>query len=255
MSKTETIDTAPEEEVHSPEHYNLSILEEKRTTSVRGKLLLVIMVCLLFMSVEIVGGFLAHSIAIMSDAAHLLSDLLGFIISLVSVWLSGLPANDKHSYGYHRAGVIGALASVVLIWSLVAFLVYFAIERVMNLDEVEVDGQLMFYVALFGLFANLVMAKVLHGSHDHSHGDGDDHGHGHDHSHSHGEDDHGHEHEHEKAPLMGDQKKEHDHDHDHDHDHKEDKGKDHAHDHDHEHGHDHDHDHGHNHEVKFNKSL
>jgi solute carrier family 30 (zinc transporter), member 2 len=237
MQKTETSETQNESPVENPKTYNLSILEEKRTTSVRGKLSLVIIVCLLFMSVEVVGGYVAHSIAIMSDAAHLLSDLLGFIISLIAVWLTSLPANEKHSYGYHRAGVIGALASIVLIWSLVAFLVYFAIERVMNLDEVEVDGGLMFYVSLFGLFANLVMAKVLHGSHDHSHGED-----GHSHDHEHGHDEHGDEHN----PLIGNGTEVHNDDHDHEHEHENTQDKTHNHDHDHKHEHDenkHHHDH------------
>mmetsp|Transcript_28230 Transcript_28230/g.25030 ORF Transcript_28230/g.25030 Transcript_28230/m.25030 type:complete len:268 (-) Transcript_28230:211-1014(-) len=198
---------------------------DKKNRAALGKMFCVIIICMIFMGVEITGGLIADSIAILSDAAHLLSDLLGFVISVISIYISGLPASESHSFGYHRAGIIGALASVMLIWVLTAFLVYFATLRVMDLDAVEVDGQFMFYTACFALVANLVMAKALHGGHDHSHDHG--HGHSHDHSHSHS---HGHDHNHEHK---------HEHKHDHSHDHG-----DHNHDHKHDHaekGHDHKH--------------
>lgn len=68
------------------------------------------------MLVELVGGFLANSLAIMTDAAHLFSDISGFFISIASLWISQLPADISMSYGYYRAEIIGALSSVILIW-------------------------------------------------------------------------------------------------------------------------------------------
>jgi len=214
-----------EERLHD-ETYNLTPLMDDNKRVMR-KLCCVLVLAGIFMTVEIVGGILANSIAIISDAAHMLSDLLGFVISIISVWISGLPANRQHSYGFHRAGVIGALASVIVIWALTGFLIYFAIERIINIDQIEVEGKLMFGIACFGLFTNLVMVKVLHGDHGHDH-----HGHSHGHSHSHG---HTHAHDHK-----------HGHEHAHDHDHAHNHAHDHAHAHDH-HGHDHAHDHSHDH--------
>jgi cation diffusion facilitator family transporter len=171
------------------EPYKLSDLHGSSKSFVMKKLMCVLLVCLTFMAVEVVGGILASSIAILSDAAHLLSDVLGFVISMISVYISGLPASTRHSYGFHRAGVIGALASVVLIWGLTGFLIYFATVRIIEIDSIEIDGEIMFGTATFGLLANLVMIKVLHGhGHGHSHDHGHDHGHSH--GHSHGKHDH-----------------------------------------------------------------
>ena len=78
---------------------------------------------------EFVGGFFANSLAIFTDATHLLSDLAGFIISIFSIWIAKKGASSTMSYGYHRAEVIGALASVILIWGLTAVLIYEAIIR------------------------------------------------------------------------------------------------------------------------------
>ncbi len=107
------------------------------------------------------------------------------------------------SFGYHRAEVVGALASVVLIWGLTFWLLYEAVLRFIH--KPKVNGMIMLITACIGLVCNLVMIKVLHeresGSHfghDHSHEHGDhDHGHGHGHSHSHSHG-HGKEHKHGK---------------------------------------------------------
>ena len=87
------------------------------------------MICVFFITVEVVGGYIANSIAIMTDAAHLLSDLLGFQISIVALFLGQRPASMSLTYGYHRAEVVGALCSVILIWGLTIWLLYEAIKR------------------------------------------------------------------------------------------------------------------------------
>lgn len=68
------------------------------------------------MSMEIVGGFMANSLAIATDAAHLLTDFASFMISLFAIYVASRPATKKMSFGWHRAEVIGATASVLLIW-------------------------------------------------------------------------------------------------------------------------------------------
>ena len=124
------------------------------------------------MSLEFIGGYLAHSIAIMSDAAHLLSDFSGFLISMFSIWIGTQPATGVLSFGYHRAEVIGALAYVLLIWGLTVWLVTEAIQRVIN--PVDVDGKIMLITAGIGLLINLIMVKVLHSGPGHSHLGGGD---------------------------------------------------------------------------------
>ena len=102
------------------------------------------------------------------------------------------------SFGYHRAEVIGALGSIILIWGLTILLLYEATMRIIN-KSIVTDPLIMLITAVFGLVCNLVMAKILHTSPtgeghggnifhacDHDHGHGHNHGHSHEHDHSHG---------------------------------------------------------------------
>jgi len=81
------------------------------------------------MGAEIVGGVIANSLAILTDAAHMFSDFCGFFISIASIQIGRRPSTKTHSYGYHRAEIIGALVSVVLIWGLTIWLLVEAVER------------------------------------------------------------------------------------------------------------------------------
>nr|AAY46197.1 heavy metal transporter [Noccaea caerulescens] len=174
---------------------NVSGDAKERNASMR-KLCIAVVLCLVFMSVEIVGGIKANSLAIMTDAAHLLSDVAAFAISLFALWAAGWEATPRQTYGFFRIEILGALVSIQLIWLLTGILVYEAILRLLT-ETSEVNGFLMFAVATFGLLVNIIMAVMLGHDHGHSHGHGHDHG-----NHSHGED---------HDPT-------HDHDHDHDHD-------------------------------------
>jgi zinc transporter 2 len=84
------------------------------------------------MGVEIAGGFIAGSLAIMTDAAHMFSDFTGFFISIFSIWIGTRPSTKTLSYGFHRAEIIGALVSVVIIWGLTIWLIVEAFFRVLN---------------------------------------------------------------------------------------------------------------------------
>eukprot|EP01084_Bolivina_argentea_P019781 36795_1 len=143
----------------------------------RKKLFYALIFCILFMFVELIGGYIAHSIALMSDALHLLSDCGGLIISLISLWITQKNATNKLTFGYHRAEILGALFSVFLIWFLTFWLVYEAINRIFNPEDV--NGEIMFIIACIGIVVNIVMSGILHQGHDHHHH------HNHNHSHSH----------------------------------------------------------------------
>lgn len=103
------------------------------------KLVRASLLCAFFMVVELIGGYLSGSLAVMSDAAHLSSDLAGFLISIIAVRLGKLPGDGKMSYGYARAEVIGALVSTLFIWILAAVLFYCAIDRFFH-PEVRFTG-------------------------------------------------------------------------------------------------------------------
>ena len=85
-------------------------------SEVKRKMITVSVVCVFLIIAEVIGGVLAQSLAIISDAAHLLSDLSGFMISLISIYLAQRKASHKFTFGFARAEIIGALTSVMLIW-------------------------------------------------------------------------------------------------------------------------------------------
>ena len=105
------------------------------------------------------------------------SDVSGFFISIFSLWLAKKQASQTLSFGYSRAEVIGALASVLLIWGLTIWLIYEAIDRMIE-QNYTINAEIMLITSCVGLFCNLVMGKILHsnGGHGHSHGGGSSHG-------------------------------------------------------------------------------
>lgn len=121
-----------------------------------------------FMAVEIVGGYFANSIAIMSDAAHLLSDVIGIGFSVIGLIIAERNASTKFSWGFHRAEVFGALLSIFSIWLITVFLVIEAIRRFWT--KPEVVGKTMFILSLVCLVFNLIQMKILHSGGDHMHG-------------------------------------------------------------------------------------
>ncbi|KAF4527912.1 hypothetical protein B566_EDAN011303 [Ephemera danica] len=141
----------------------------------RRKLITASVLCLLFMIAEIVGGWLSNSLAIATDAAHLLTDFASFMISLFSLWVSARPPTRRMSFGWYRAEVLGALTSVLMIWVVTAILVYMAVLRIIH-DDYEIDAKIMLITSGAGVAVNIIMGATLH-QHGHSH---------HTHSHSSG---------------------------------------------------------------------
>ncbi|KAL3289914.1 hypothetical protein HHI36_023299 [Cryptolaemus montrouzieri] len=119
------------------------------------------------MMAEIIGGYLSNSLAIASDAAHLLTDFAGFMISLFSLWVASRPSTRKMHFGWYRAEVIGALTSVLLIWVVTGILVYLAFLRLVN-GNFDIDSKIMLVTSGLGVVVNLIMGLSLH-DHGHSH--------------------------------------------------------------------------------------
>ncbi|RKP00824.1 hypothetical protein CXG81DRAFT_12769 [Caulochytrium protostelioides] len=147
------------------------------------RLRLALTFCLLFLLVQALGGYLAHSLAILADACHLVTDLASYGVALLSVHVAGRAPTHRHSYGFHRAEVLGACCSVLLIWVLTGLLAYEAIARLITPPEgLPVQPRIMIVLALLGVIFNVGMLAILgHGhDHDHSHGHSQDHDHDHD---------------------------------------------------------------------------
>ncbi len=130
---------------------------------VHGKALYIsITIAFIFMLVEVVGGWIANSLALISDALHLFTDVGALALSLVVLRIAHWPKTPSMSYGYHRAEILGALASALSLWALCGVLVYEAIMRLITPEPVQ--GPIVFVIATIGLFANLMMMRVLHPS-------------------------------------------------------------------------------------------
>lgn len=141
--------------------------DEQVDSKARRKLIVASVLCVIFMVGETVGGYLSSSLAIATDAAHLLTDFASFMISLFSLWVASRPPTRKMSFGWYRAEVIGALTSVLMIWIITGVLVYMAIERIVTKDF-EIDATIMLITSAIGVGVNLIMGLTLH-QHGHTH--------------------------------------------------------------------------------------
>lgn len=103
-----------------------------------------------------IGGYYAGSLAIMTDAAHLVTDSLTFIIGAFAIAWSNKKADEKMSFGYKRIEVFGAVISIIGIWILTLFILYFAVQRLLNLDDFEIDTNTMLAVSVLGIMVNIV---------------------------------------------------------------------------------------------------
>ncbi|XP_070586900.1 proton-coupled zinc antiporter SLC30A2-like [Erythrolamprus reginae] len=140
--------------------------EQKRA---RRKLYLASAICLVFMTGEIAGGYFAHSLAIMTDAAHLLTDFASMMISLFSLWMASRQPTKTMNFGWYRAEILGALLSVLSIWVVTGVLVYLAVQRLVSGDY-EIEGDAMLITSGCAVAVNIVMGIILHQSgHGHSH--------------------------------------------------------------------------------------
>ncbi|KAM3556592.1 hypothetical protein ARSEF4850_005456 [Beauveria asiatica] len=149
----------------------------------RNRLIATIAISFAFFVAEIAAGFYTHSLALIADAFHYLSDLLGFIVALTALQVSegSTPAPPGYTFGWQRATLLGAFFNGVFLLALGISILVQAIERFINISPIE-DPKLVLIIGSVGLALNVLVMSFLH-EHDH------DHGHGHDpensHSHSH----------------------------------------------------------------------
>jgi len=115
--------------------------------------------------VETVGGFMTNSLALLSDAAHVLTDLVSLALALLAIFLSGFPATDTRTYGWHRTEVFAALINGITLIGISGAILYEAVTRFITPEPVKSVGMLV--VAAFGLFANLLVVHKLKGHDEH----------------------------------------------------------------------------------------
>ena len=115
-----------------------------------------------FTVVEVVGGVLTGSLALLADAVHMLSDNVSIALALVAVWLASKPSTPERTFGFKRAEVLAALANGVTLVALAFWIFYEAARRLR--DPPEVLGGWMLLVALVGLAVNVAAGWILYRS-------------------------------------------------------------------------------------------
>jgi cobalt-zinc-cadmium efflux system protein len=122
-------------------------------------LALVLVLLVGFALVEVVGGVLSGSLALIADAGHMVSDALAIALALGAAWLAGRPAGKRASYGYGRAEILAALVNGA---TLVAISVWVLIEAIGRLvHPTEVEGGIVLVVGGIGALVNVVAALIL----------------------------------------------------------------------------------------------
>ncbi|KAI9171817.1 Zinc/cadmium resistance protein [Paramyrothecium foliicola] len=141
-----------------------------------------------FFLLELISGFLVHSLALTADAFHMLNDIISLVIGLWAVVAAQKATTDQFTFGWVRAEILGAFFNAVFLIALCVSIILEALTRFVEPPEIS-NPKLILIVGSAGLFSNLVGFFVLGGhGHGHSHGDDDhDHDHGHSHNHAHDE--------------------------------------------------------------------
>ena len=131
-------------------------------------LLIALLITAGFMIVEVIGGLLTNSLALLADAGHMLTDVAALALSLLAIWLARRPATPSRSYGFLRAEILAAFINAA---TLVVLSIFIFIETFRRIGEPpEVDSVPMLAVAIAGLAANGASAWVLSrgGGHQHN---------------------------------------------------------------------------------------
>lgn len=127
------------------------------------RLVLTLCITAAVLLLEVAGGWVAHSLALFSDAGHMLTDVSAQGLSLLALLIATRPADARRTYGYYRLEILAALTNGLLLIGLSAYLLYEAYQRISS--PVVVRSDILLVVAAIGLFANLLAMKILYGAH------------------------------------------------------------------------------------------
>ncbi|TFB71146.1 cation transporter [Cryobacterium glaciale] len=131
------------------------------TGSNRRRLSIAIGIVAAVLLLEVIGAWLTGSLALLADAGHMLSDLLGLIVALTATMVAARPATDRATFGFQRAEVFGALINGVILLVVAGVVSVAAILRLISPSDTEVLGTPMLVVAVIGLAANLAAMVLL----------------------------------------------------------------------------------------------
>lgn len=162
-----------EHTVHQPlDHERLEDLLKRmgenqlfeRRNKARRRLRFALVITFTIFFAELIGGILSNSLALLADAAHMLTDLGALGLSTLAMWVARRPATDRRTYGYYRAETLAALMNGILLLAIVLGILHEAWQRLKNPPEIEASW--LIGTALLGLLANLIAGASLYRSRD-----------------------------------------------------------------------------------------
>ncbi len=113
------------------------------------------------MIAEIIGGLLSGSLALLSDAGHMLATASAISVALFASWAESRPASIERTFGYHRVEVVGAMLSALALWLVAAWVLFESINRLRDQSELEIQSGLMLVIGAIGLGVNIAAALAL----------------------------------------------------------------------------------------------
>ena len=122
-------------------------------------ILIALSITLLMMVAEVIGGLLSNSLALLSDAGHMLTDNLALLLSFFAMTFASLPATERKTYGFYRLEILAAFVNGIVLVLISIYIMYQAYLRMVHPQPVQ--GMLMLIIAVIGLVANIVGALVL----------------------------------------------------------------------------------------------
>jgi cobalt-zinc-cadmium efflux system protein len=132
--------------------------------NINKNLKIAILLTTLIFFLELAGGIISNSLALLSDSAHVLMDVIALLLTYGAIRISARPSNSNMTFGYHRFEIFAALINGLTIIVIAIFIFYEAYERI--LDPQEVKGKQVLVIATIGLAVNAWVALKLHGHHD-----------------------------------------------------------------------------------------
>ncbi len=146
---------------HDHDHHHHDLREASRKS-----LITAVTLTTTFMVIEVIGGFASGSLALISDAGHMLTDSAAIGLALFAMWAADRPASHRRTFGFYRTEILAAMFNALSLWVIVGWIFYEAIRRFDG--ETHVEGGLMLGVGAAGLGINVLVAYVLHRQSGHS---------------------------------------------------------------------------------------
>jgi cobalt-zinc-cadmium efflux system protein len=127
----------------------------------RRALVVVLAITVAVLVLEVVGAWLAGSLALLADAGHVFTDVAGIALALGAIWVAARPPSDARTFGWYRAEILAAVINALVLFGLAALILVEAWRRFH--EPADVAGGLMLVIAIVGAIGNLVALRVLNG--------------------------------------------------------------------------------------------